>query len=54
MDSSGAESGINLEFGQDMDGWTFVSFHAELPRMLICNLNIVKILEFFRKTVVVV
>ena len=37
VDSLGAESGVNLEFGQGMDGWTFVSFCAELPRILICK-----------------
>ena len=35
VDSLGAESSVNLEFGQGMDGWTFVSFGAELLQILI-------------------
>ena len=35
VDSSGAESGINLEFGQDMDGWTFISFCTELVMIVL-------------------
>ena len=48
-DGSGAGRSINLEFVQDMDGWNFISFRAELSRMSICNSKIVKNLNFFPK-----
>ena len=50
VDSLRQMSGVNLEFGQGMDGWTFVSFCAGVSRISIRNLIIVKRLESFPET----